>query len=134
MKSVFGDAFYFVALLNRADEHHARVVAAARQLRDDLLTTEWILAEFADALAESASRRLVPRFIRELEHDSKVKIVRAGADLFRRGLQFYEDRPDKDWSLTGCVSFVVMTDQGIQEALTGDQHFEQAGFTALLRC
>ena len=39
MKAVFGDTFYFVALLNRADHHHARGVAAARQLREQLLTT-----------------------------------------------------------------------------------------------
>lgn len=133
MKTVFADAFYFVGLLNRADQHHAKVVAAARQLRSDLLTTEWILAEFADALAESASRRLVPQFIRDLEADSKVKIIRADTELFQRGLQLYQARPDKDWSLTDCISFVVMEDEGVREALTGDEHFGQAGFTALLK-
>jgi predicted nucleic acid-binding protein len=133
MKTVFADAFYFVGLLNRADQHHTKVVAAARQLRDDVLTTEWVLAEFADALAESASRRLVPQFIRDLEQDPKVKIIRASTDLFRRGLQLYGERPDKDWSLTDCTSFVTMNDAEIREALTGDQDFEQAGFTALLK-
>ena len=62
MKTVFADAFYFVGLINRTDQHHRKVVAAARQLRDAILTTEWILAEFADALAESTSRQLVPAF------------------------------------------------------------------------
>ena len=133
MKTVFADAFYFVGLVNRADQHHARIVAAARQLREDVLTTEWILAEFADALAESSSRRLVPQFIRALEQDPKVRIVRAGSELFQRGLRLYEERPDKEWSLTDCLSFVVMEDENIREALTGDQHFEQAGFTALLK-
>ena len=71
MNTVFADAFYFVGLVNRADQYHARIVAAARQLRDEVLTTEWILAEFADALAESSSRRLVPQFIRTLEQDPK---------------------------------------------------------------
>jgi predicted nucleic acid-binding protein len=42
-------------------------------------------------------------------------------------------RPDKDWSLTDCISFVVMNAESISEALTGDEHFEQAGFVALLR-
>lgn len=133
MKMVFADAFYFVGLINRADQHHAKVVAAARELRDEIITTEWILAEFADALAESASRRLVPQFIRELEQDAKVKIVRASTDLFHRSLALYEDRPDKDWSLTDCISFAVMKDESIREALTGDQHFEQAGFVASLK-
>jgi predicted nucleic acid-binding protein len=45
---------------------------------------------------------------------------------------FYESRPDKAWSLTDCISFVVMNQHGLTEALTGDHHFEQAGFTALL--
>jgi predicted nucleic acid-binding protein len=53
--------------------------------------------------------------------------------LFDRGLELYEQRPDKKWSLTDCISFVVMKDEGLQEALTGDEHFQQAGFAASLR-
>ena len=132
MKPVFADAFYFVALLNRADQHHPRAVAAARQLRDNLLTTEWVLMELADALAESTSRRLVLPFIRSLEQDPKVEIIRASRELMQRGLRRYDERPDKQWSLTDCISFVVMEEAEVREALTGDRHFKQAGFTALL--
>ena len=46
------------------------------------------------------------------------------------GLGLYESRPDKEWSLTDCISFVVMKKEGIVEALTEDRHFEQAGFVA----
>lgn len=42
-------------------------------------------------------------------------------------------RSDKDWSLTDCISFMIMTENAMKEALTGDRHFEQAGFVALLR-
>jgi predicted nucleic acid-binding protein len=48
-------------------------------------------------------------------------------------VELYAERPDKDWSLTDCISFVVMRHQGVTQALTGDHHFEQAGFTALLK-
>jgi uncharacterized protein len=48
-------------------------------------------------------------------------------------LDLYRDRPDKAWSLTDCISFVVMADKGIRDALTADHHFEQAGFVALLK-
>lgn len=133
MKAVFGDAFYFVGLVNRADEHHAKVIAAARELRTGLVTTEWVLAEFADALAGSSSRRFVPQFIRDLEQDPKVRVIRASTALFARGLKLYEDRPDKEWSLTDCISFVVMKDEGLTDVLTGDKDFEQAGFRALLK-
>jgi len=132
VKAVFADAFYFVALLNRGDQHHAKVTAAARQLRENLITTEWVLMELADALAESGSRRLVAPFIRELSQDPKVEIVPVSEDLFQRGLRLYEERQDKGWTLTDCTSFVVMRDGNITDALTGDHHFEQAGFKALL--
>ena len=132
MKAVFADAFYFVALLNRADQHHVKTIAAARDLRSHIVTTEWVLAEVADALAASNSRRLAVAFIRDLAEDSKVKIISATTDLFQRGLNLYEKRPDKKWSLTDCISFVVMQDENITDALTGDEHFTQAGYRALL--
>jgi uncharacterized protein len=62
-----------------------------------------------------------------------VKTIRLTPVLLERGLQRLRERPDKDWPLTDCISFVVMEDEGIREALTGDRHFEQAGFTALLK-
>jgi predicted nucleic acid-binding protein len=51
---------------------------------------------------------------------------------FARGLKLYGERRDKSWSLTDCISFEVMKDRAISDALTGDQHFMQAGFRALL--
>jgi len=68
-----------------------------------------------------------------LENDDHVNIIPASHDLFRRGLELYFKRVDKEWSLTDCISFTVMSDEGLAEALTGDHHFEQAGFTILLR-
>ena len=53
--------------------------------------------------------------------------------LYERGWQLYRDRPDKSWSLTDCISFVVMNDMNLRDALTGDKHFEQAGYVAILK-
>ena len=68
-----------------------------------------------------------------MRDDNHVTIVPPDDALFHRGVEFYAQRPDKDWSLTDCISFVVMEERGIREALTGDHHFEQAGFAALLK-
>ena len=62
-----------------------------------------------------------------------MNIVYINEELFQRGWDFYEARIDKDWSLTDCLSFVVMQERGVNEALAHDHHFEQAGFRALLR-
>ncbi len=60
-------------------------------------------------------------------------IVRPTQDLFNRGLRFYDARPDKQWSLTDCISMVVMQESGIKDVLTGDHHFEQAGSNLLFK-
>jgi predicted nucleic acid-binding protein len=62
-----------------------------------------------------------------LEADPNVEIVPLSEPLYARALQLYRERPDKDWGLTDCVSFIVMQDRGITEALTPDEHFQQAG-------
>jgi predicted nucleic acid-binding protein len=63
----------------------------------------------------------------------KVEIVPSTSDLFRRGADFFSARPDNEWSLTDCISFVVMNEPAINDALTKDHHFEQAGFRILLK-
>jgi len=78
------------------------------------------------------SREACSRFIEHLRHDPETTIIQADPEWMRRGFELYRKRLDKDWSLTDCISFVVMTDEGLVEALTGDHHFKQAGFTALL--
>jgi predicted nucleic acid-binding protein len=98
-----------------------------------LLTTVWVLTEWADGIAATGDRQGVMPFIRALHTDPHLVIVPATDNLFGRGLDLFDSRPDKEWSLTDCISFVVMQDHGINEALTGDRHFEQAGFVALLK-
>jgi predicted nucleic acid-binding protein len=65
--------------------------------------------------------------------DARVTIVPPTKQLFDQGIDLYDSRPDKEWSLTDCISFVVMQQLQLSEALTGDRHFEQAGFRALLK-
>lgn len=133
MRRVFADTFYFLAVLNPRDPAHEQALAFYGDDQLHLVTTEWILTEVADANAEPARRPGFQKLLAVLEEDGHVQVMPATHELFRRGLRLYFDRPDKEWSLTDCISFVVMGDEGVTEALTGDRHFEQAGFTALLK-
>ena len=72
-------------------------------------------------------------FCRTSRSDPNVHIIPASHDLFQQGCELYFKRPDKNWSLTDCTSFVVMKEYGLTDALTTDHHFEQAGFTVLLK-
>ncbi len=60
--------------------------------------------------------------------DPGTEIIGPDIPLYEHGLDLYARPPDKAWSLTDCISSVVMTERGLTEALTGDNHFEQAGF------
>ena len=133
MRTVFADTFYFLALWNPHDQGHAKALAFTNGYREALLTTDWIVTELADALACPPNRQRFLRFVRLLQQQKELAIVPASRTLLEEGLGFYESRPDKEWSLTDCISFVVMKKEGIVEALTGDHHFEQAGFVALLK-
>lgn len=78
-------------------------------------------------------RTTAARFLRRFRDNPDLRIIPPSADLLDAGLVLYESRPDKEWSLTDCISFMVMAEEKLSEALTGDHHFEQAGFVALLR-
>jgi len=91
-----------------------------------------VLTEFADGLAATSTRMRCADFVDWLRNDVDVEIVPATSDLFDAGLSLYRTQQDKSWSLTDCISFIVMKREGITEALTGDHHFEQAGYKALL--
>ena len=133
MNSVFADTFYFLALLNVKDAAHARACEYSESQDVLLVTTAWVLTEVANSLARSSKRQVFRRLVEDLEAAPENKVVPASQDLFQRGLELYDARPDKQWSLTDCISFVVMQEHGVRDALTGDHHFEQAGFVALLR-
>ena len=130
---LFADTFYFIALLSPSDDAHQRAHVASNQKNVALVTTAWVLMELANRLSNHQHRRAFLNTLALLKSDPHVTIIGPDQATFERGLELYANRSDKDWSLTDCISFVVMQERGITEALTGDQHFEQAGFVALLK-
>ncbi len=132
MSSAFADTFYFVAVLSPGDQHHDRACQLQREGNFDLVTTRAVLLEVGDAFADPSTRALAAELLHSIDKDPRVEVVPLDDALYRRGLDLYAKRADKSWSLTDCISFVVMTDRGLRDALTGDHHFAQAGFVPLL--
>jgi predicted nucleic acid-binding protein len=129
---IFADTFYFLALFNPRDAAHSKAISIAKTLAGTLLTTDWVLVEVADALCDPTNRAACGAMIDDLRASASVEVVPATRASFDAGWSLYRTRADKDWSLTDCISFAVMKECGIGEALTGDRHFVQAGFAALL--
>ena len=133
MKAVFADSFYYLAIVNANDAAHDRAIRISEILAGSVVTTAWVLTEVADAMAAPEQRRGFLQLLETLRKDADVTIIPPHEEVYEAGIDLYSRRPDKDWSLTDCISFAVMEEMGLQEALTGDRHFEQAGFQAILK-
>ncbi|HEY2343224.1 MAG TPA: PIN domain-containing protein [Chthoniobacteraceae bacterium] len=132
MKAVFADTAFFLALINSRDQYHLRARELNASLEAPLLTTGWIMLELGNALSASRSRRHFEHLLKRLEAAPNVEVIPVDASLFDRGCELYFERGDKEWSLTDCISFVIMKDHDLTEALTADHHYAQAGFSTLL--
>lgn len=133
MKAVFADTSFYVAVLSPRDAYHASAESSAHTIRGRVITTEYVLLEVGTFFSAMKNRATFLELLRVLRNDPETTLLPSSADLWQRGLSLFAERMDKDWSLTDCISFVVMQDLELREALTTDHHFEQAGFVALLK-
>lgn len=132
MSAVFADTSFYLALLRADDPVHPRALAESRSGRA-IVTTEFVLLELGNACARAADHADFLALAAGLRASPRANIVPLSPQLLDRGMQLMGERQDKDWSLTDCISFVVMKEHGLHDALTADRHFEQAGFAALLK-
>ncbi len=132
MRQVFLDTSFLVALYVKQDALHHRANHFASVFQATALTTDWVLAEFANGMSRPDRRYLAVDFVTKARRLPQLRIIRADAKWFDLGWEIYSQRLDKDWSLTDCISFQVMRHHKLTDALTADHHFIQAGFNALL--
>lgn len=133
MKVYFADTSYYIALLVPQDRAHDAAAQFARDAQVSAVTTDYVLLELAAYFARPPLRTNLVTLMERLRQTHEFTMVRADAATFDEGWQLYRSHPDKDWSLTDCISFTVMRQRRIREALTADHHFEQAGFRAVLK-
>ena len=131
-QQVFADTAFWIALAVKQDQHHDRAERWAAKLFGTMTTTAAIILETANALARPAWRLHGVALLDHVQQRSNIEVIAFSADLWKRGWDMYKNRMDKAWSLTDCISFLVMQERGLTDALTADEHFRQAGFRALL--
>jgi predicted nucleic acid-binding protein len=116
---VFLDTSYAIALSSPRDRFHTRAAELADQCEQSgtrFVTTRAVLLEIGNALSRQRYRQAAIQLLGALEADPKVDIVPLSESLYARALQLYRERPDKEWGLTDCVSFIVMQDRGLTDA------------------
>jgi predicted nucleic acid-binding protein len=119
MTSVFADTFFFIALLAPNDERHEEALGIVDRLRSPIITSSWVLTEVADGFSSRQTRAAFGSLLDMLSANPLVTILPVDEEIFHRAVELYRERSDKDWSLTDCRSFVIMSELGLREALTG---------------
>jgi uncharacterized protein len=136
MNEVFLDTSFAIALSSATDRSHLRAVKLADQIeinKTRLVTTQAILLEIGNALSKQRYRAAAIQLLESLETDSSIEVILLTNSLYQSAFNLFKQRKDKEWGLVDCISFIVMQNREITDALTADIHFQQAGFRALLR-
>ncbi len=135
MNEAFLGTSFAIALSSLTDRNHLQAIELANQLEDKrtrLVTTQAILLEIGNAISKESYRIAAVQLLESLEADPNVEAVLLTGDLYTTAFNLFKQRNDKEWGLVDCISFIVMQNRGITDALTADKHFNQAGFRALL--
>lgn len=128
----FADAWLFIALADRHDTHHLQARRLMQHISHAVVVTHEavifeLLAFFSEEGAQARERAVtIVRNVLRL-----AEVITPDRSLFLKALDRYAARPDKEYSLTDCLSMVVMEERGIRNVLTNDHHFAQAGFTVV---
>ena len=131
----FVDTSGFYALLAAKDDRHDAARTFMRRAADEclpLLTTDYVLDETATLLVARSLQHLIKPFFDHVLESQACRVEWTDSKRFLATVQFRTKHQEKGWSFTDCLSFVVMQKLDLQQALTKDHHFRQAGFTALL--
>ena len=127
------DAGYLIGTVDPRDELRPRVEAWGRTLRGVLLVHDYVTLEVVNHFSATPLRERCQVVLRQFLMQPNVEFVHVDEELREAEERLHRDRSDKKWSLTDCVSFVLMQRRGVRRALAYDHHFEQAGFEPLLR-
>ena len=136
MRFIFADTGYWVALLNPRDNLHEKAVSLSKSLQPiHVVTSESVLTEVLNDFSKRGDylRDAASDLIQALRVHANTTVIPQTSQQFEAGFRLYTQRKDKSWSHTDCVSFNIMDENGISEALAYDKHFIQAGFTPVMR-
>src|SRR5260370_34728896 len=112
MRAIFADTGYWVAIIHPNDGLHNKAMTVSRQLGEiSIVTSDMVLVEVLNMFSGRGVhlREAAGKAVEEITNDPTIEVVPQTRQLFREALSLYRARPDKEWSLTDCASFVIMT-------------------------
>ncbi|MGA1869375.1 MAG: type II toxin-antitoxin system VapC family toxin [bacterium] len=136
MKKIFVDANGWIALNSKRDQLHNNAVRINRELLQSgyrYVTSNFILDETYTGLLTKVGHFAAVDFGERLRNSNAVQLIHITDDIDEKAWDLFKHYDDKNFSFTDCTSFIVMRQLKLTEAFTNDHHFEQMGFTILLK-
>jgi uncharacterized protein len=130
------DTSGFYALLIKADDRHAaadRHLREAKRRKRRFVTSDYVLDETATLLKARGHVHLLGAFFEKVLASHACRIEWMDPERFQAVQAFFLKHLDQAWSFTDCLSFCIMKELRLQEALSKDGHFHEAGFVVLLK-
>ncbi|WP_425215553.1 type II toxin-antitoxin system VapC family toxin [Tumidithrix helvetica] len=130
----FLDTSYVLSLELLNEKHHAEVLAHWQSLDRqtlEIVTTSYVFDEIVTFFNSRDRHDKAVEVGDRLLNSSIIELVQVDESLFIEAWLFFAKHSDKSYSLTDCISFLVMSKKKISKALTADRHFVQAGFQRL---
>jgi len=136
MKRVFADTNYWIAITNRQDNLHLAAMTARKNIGQSIIiTTDEVMVEYLNFFSKHGSmiRTTTLTLIQKIRKDPNTRVLPQTRDSFDSGMELFEARKDKQYSLTDCISMQLMWRDKIEDILTDDHHFAQEGFKLLIK-
>lgn len=130
--TAFIDTLFVVGFTNDRDQYHEKALELSEIYdKKHLITTDAVLLKIGNTLSGKFRQQSI-QVIENFLESEEIEVIRLNEYLFEKAFELYKNHTDKSWGLVDCISFVVMKEHGVTDALTCDKHFVQAGFRALM--
>jgi predicted nucleic acid-binding protein len=136
VEEFFIDTGFLIALESSDDRHHQTAQNCWREiiaLRPIFFTTSYVFDETVTYFNSRGRHDKAVEVGNRLLNSSSTTFIHVDESYFDEGWKYFKMHQDKSYSLTDCISFIVMNQFSIQKALTFDKHFGQAGFEGVPR-
>jgi uncharacterized protein len=131
----FMDTSFLIALVDKDDDLHEEARLIFEKVIKDkysILISDAVLIEFGNSFSSIGWRQIAYKWISQiLESEEFFEVIDLDRRTFKESLELFGSRVDKQWSLCDCISFVIMKNKNVTEALYFDHHFQQAGFVSV---
>ena len=131
MSRIFLDTGYVLALELANDQNHPAAINHWQRFAEtppSLVTTSHVFGEIVTFFNSRGHHQKASEVGNSLLRSPAVELIHVGESLFRQGWEYLRRHQDKRYSLTDCISFVLMEHLEIDTAFAFDRHFEHAGF------